>query len=132
MTDGSTDVLLPSPGVTHTMGHDHVVLLDERGRARGTAHKATGHGQGTPLHLALSCYVVRDDGKLLLSRRSPAKRTWPGSWTNACCGHPRPGELMDDAVRRHLRDELGLHPLRIRVALPDFAYRATMQNGVVE
>ena len=39
---------------------------------------------------------------------------------------------MDAAVRRHLRDELGMRPTRLKVALPDFTYRATMDNGLVE
>ena len=111
---------------------DLVVLLDSSGRPTGTARKSTVHTDKTPLHLALSCYVVRADGRVLLTRRSPSKRTFPGMWTNACCGHPRPGEAMEDAVRRHLRDELGIRPDRLRVALPDFTYRAAMDNGIVE
>ncbi|MCU1393173.1 MAG: idi [Ilumatobacteraceae bacterium] len=131
MMDGDTSLLAASTAA-RTTPNDHVVLLDASGRPRGSADKATVHSCNTPLHLAVSCYVVRDDGKLLLSRRAAAKRTWPGVWTNACCGHPRPGEPITDAVRRHLRDELGLRPRRLRVALPDFAYRATMRNGIVE
>ena len=111
---------------------DLVVLLDSSGRPTGTARKSTVHTDKTPLHLALSCYVVRADGRVLLTRRSPSKRTWPGVWTNACCGHPRPGEAVDDAVRRHLRDELGIGPDKLRLALPDFTYRAAMDNGIIE
>lgn len=115
-----------------TSGDDHVVLLDPQGRAVGSARKLDVHGSATPFHLATSCYVVRGDGRLLLTRRSAAKLTWPGSWTNACCGHPRPGEQLADATTRHMRDEIGLAPLQLRMALPDFTYRATMPNGWVE
>ena len=115
-----------------TSADDLVVLLDSSGRPCGTARKSTVHTDTTPLHLALSCYVVRADGRVLLTRRSLSKRTFPGVWTNACCGHPRPAEALDDAVRRHLRDELGIRPDRLRLALPDFTYRAAMDNGIVE
>ena len=115
-----------------TSVNDLVVLLDSSGRPTGTARKSTVHTDRTPLHLALSCYVVRADGRVLLTRRSSSKRTFPGVWTNACCGHPRPGEAVDDAVRRHLRDELRIRPDRLRLALPDFTYRAEMANGIVE
>jgi geranylgeranyl diphosphate synthase type I len=110
----------------------HVVLVDEVGLPTGTASKATVHGTETPLHLGFSCYVVRPDGSTLLTRRAAAKRTWPGTWTNACCGHPRHGETLRQAVERHLRDELGLTPTRIALAIGDFTYRATMADGTVE
>lgn len=115
-----------------TSWDDPVVLLDARGTACGTARKCDVHGTDTPLHLAVSCYVVRGDGMVLLTRRAATKHTWPTTWTNACCGHPRPGEALTDAARRHMLDEIGLRPLRLRCALPDFTYRATMDNGWVE
>src|SRR4051812_38074956 len=120
------------PDAIRTSIDDHVVLLDQFGRPTDTAVKRDVHGFDTPLHLAISCYVVGQDGDVLLTRRSSAKRTWPGVWTNACCGHPRPGESLEEAVRRHLYDEIGLVAGRLRLALPDFTYRATMDNGLVE
>jgi len=109
-----------------------VVLLDARGRPCGTAPKHAVHSDHTPLHLAFSCYVVDDAGRVLLTHRAAAKRTWPSTWTNACCGHPLPGETLRQAVTRHLRDELGVAVGHLAVALPDFAYRATMFDGTVE
>lgn len=111
---------------------EHVVLLDGRGRPCGTVPKASVHDRRTPLHLAFSCHVVRPDGAVLLTRRSASKRTWPGVWTNACCGHPQLGETLRDAVTRRLRDELGVEPQELRLALPDFSYRAEMDDGTVE
>ena len=109
-----------------------VVLIDESGRPSGTVPKRTVHGRSTPLHLAFSCYVVDDAGRVLLTRRSPAKRTWPATWTNACCGHPLPGETLRQAVARHLRHELDAQAIDLAVALPSFVYRATMGDGTME
>jgi isopentenyl-diphosphate delta-isomerase type 1 len=111
---------------------EHVVLLDSLGRPRGVLPKAIAHSQHTPLHLAFSCHVVRADGAVLLSRRATTKRTWPGVWSNACCGHPQAGESLRDAVSRRLREELGLRPVRLEIAVPDFAYRAEMADGTIE
>ncbi|NYF17288.1 isopentenyl-diphosphate delta-isomerase [Microbacterium sp. AK009] len=111
---------------------DHVVLLDEAGRAIGTAPKSSVHGSDTALHLAFSCHVVNDSGEVLVTRRALSKKTWPGVWTNSFCGHPRPAEPVLSAVRRHAESELGLVLSDIQLALPLFRYRATDASGVVE
>ena len=111
---------------------DHVVLLDEEGRAIGTAPKSSVHGTDTALHLAFSCHVLNRDGQMLVTRRALGKRTWPGVWSNAFCGHPRPAEPVVTAVRRHADFELGLSLTDLELALPLFRYRATDANGIVE
>ncbi|MFC8683276.1 isopentenyl-diphosphate Delta-isomerase [Microbacterium ureisolvens] len=111
---------------------DHVVLLDDDGRAIGTAPKSSVHGPDTALHLAFSCHVLNSEGQVLITRRALSKRTWPGVWTNSFCGHPRPAEPVMTAVRRHADFELGLTLQDVRVALPLFRYRATDANGIVE
>jgi isopentenyl-diphosphate Delta-isomerase len=113
------------------VGPELVVLLDRDGAAVGTAPKSEVHHARTPLHLAFSCYLVDDDGRVLLTRRAAGKRTFPGVWTNSFCGHPAPGEALDDAVRRRGRQELGLDVGTPRLVLPGFRYRAE-QDGVVE
>lgn len=109
-----------------------VVLLDEAGRSIGTALKADVHGAATPLHLAFSCYLFDDAGRILLTRRALDKRAFPGVWTNSFCGHPAPDEPMDAAVVRRARDELGADIADLRCVLPDFRYRAVDAGGVVE
>lgn len=111
---------------------EHVVLLDPSGRPTGGVPKREAHSAHTRLHLAFSCHVVAPDGRVLTTQRSSTKPTWPGIWTNACCGHPQLGETLRRAVTRRLVEELGLTPRRLALALPDFTYRAEMADGTVE
>ncbi len=111
---------------------ESVVLLDEAGYASGTAAKAAVHHAETPLHLAFSCYLFNEAGQFLLTRRATSKLTWPGVWTNTCCGHPAPDESMAASVRRRLRQELGIGAAKLALVLPRFRYRARMDNGVIE
>ncbi len=111
---------------------DSVVLVDEAGCASGTADKTAVHHTQTPLHLAFSCYLFNEAGQFLLTRRAESKRTWPGVWTNTCCGHPLPGEPTSGGVLRRLREELGISAAKLALVLPRFRYQARMASGVLE
>jgi isopentenyl-diphosphate delta-isomerase type 1 len=109
-----------------------VVLVDAAGQPIGQVLKNDIHGTQTPLHLAFSVHIFDDFGRVLLTRRGLSKRTWPGVWTNTCCGHPAPSEAIEQAVRRRLRFELGLEVDDLKCVLPDFTYTATDASGIVE
>ncbi len=119
-------------GMTATTNDELVVLLDDSGAPCGSARKADVHHASTPLHLAFSCWLFDVDGRTLLTQRALSKKTWPGIWTNSFCGHPAPGEPIADAVLRRGQQELGAVVARPTVTLPDFRYRAVMDDGIVE
>lgn len=115
-----------------TYDYGSVVLVDDEGAPIGSAQKHHIHTAHTPLHLAFSCYLSDHAGRLLLTRRALAKRTWPGVWTNSFCGHPAPGEPIADAIHRHAATELGARLTALRLVLPSFRYTATDAGGIVE
>jgi len=111
-----------------TASHD-IVLVDARGQAVGSGEKLDVHHRGA-LHRAFSIFLFNARGEQLLQRRAHAKYHSGGLWTNACCGHPRPGEATAAAAARRLGEELGIEaPLSEAFA---FTYRAELDRGLVE
>jgi isopentenyl-diphosphate delta-isomerase type 1 len=115
-----------------TVTEESVVLVSDAGEPIGATPKSEVHTLATPLHLAFSLYLFDADDRLLLTRRALGKRTWPGVWTNTCCGHPGPGEPMEDAVRRRVGEELGVELADLTCVLPDFSYTAVDASGIME
>jgi len=83
-----------------------VTLVDAEDNAIGSCDKITAHREGK-LHRAFSILITNPDGELLLQRRAAHKYHFASRWSNACCGHPRPGESTSAAARRRLSEELG-------------------------
>ena len=109
---------------------EKVILVDDCDREIGTGQKHAVHRQGS-LHRAFSVIVWDTADRMLLQQRSSDKYHSGGLWTNACCGHPRPGESTPAAARRRLVEELGFSvPLTEIVAFPYSAKDAV--SGLVE
>ena len=96
----------------------------------GSSGKIEAHRAGK-LHRAFSILITNPDGDFLLQRRASCKYHFAGRWSNACCGHPRPGEETLAAARRRLAEELGIVAPLDRVA--EFRYRAAdPASGLIE
>lgn len=110
-----------------------IVYVDEDGVPTGeTAPKLAAHTTSTKRHLAFSCYIFDDDGKLLVTQRALSKKVWPGVWTNSVCGHPGPGETLEHALRRRLDYELGMGVTDITLVLPAYKYTTPPYEGIIE
>ena len=68
-----------------------------------------------------------------MTQRALSKKVWPGVWTNSVCGHPMPGEAIEDAIRRRAKDELGIEGLQdIACVLPKYKYTTPPYNDIIE
>lgn len=108
---------------------EEVVLVDEQDGEVGRMEKMQAHREGV-LHRAFSVFIFNDAGEMLLQRRALEKYHSPGLWTNACCSHPRPGEDVEAAAHRRLREELNFDAEL--EALGSMLYRADVGGGLVE
>lgn len=108
---------------------EKVILVDADDRPVGTAPKLDAHEDGN-LHRAFSVLIHDGAGNLLLQKRHRGKYHSGGLWTNACCGHPRPGEDTRSAAARRLEEEMGF--TSELTALGTVTYRADVGNGLIE
>ncbi|MEO5599717.1 MAG: isopentenyl-diphosphate Delta-isomerase [Cyclobacteriaceae bacterium] len=108
---------------------EHVILVDSKDNAIGTMEKMEAHKRGE-LHRAFSILLLNDAGKLLLQKRSANKYHSAGLWTNTCCSHPLPGEKIEDATRRRLKEEMGID---LQPAFSySFIYKAKLDRNLIE
>lgn len=106
-----------------------VVLVNERDEPVGTMEKIEAHQKGL-LHRAFSVFVFDSKGRMLLQQRAAEKYHGAHLWTNACCSHPFPGEAVEEAAKRRLKEELGFTtPLQ---EIFSFTYHAHVENNLIE
>lgn len=109
---------------------EQVVLVDPSDRPTGVMEKLAAHREGR-LHRALSVILRSPDGRLLMQRRASGKYHSGGIWTNTCCSHPRPGEPVELAAIRRLREEMGIELPHLDKLFATI-YRAPVGQGLVE
>jgi isopentenyl-diphosphate delta-isomerase len=108
---------------------EHVILVDESDKSIGTEEKIKAHKNGL-LHRAFSIFVFNPSGELLLQKRNPEKYHCGNLWSNTCCSHPRPEELLRMAIHRRLIEEMGFDCELFHMG--SFIYRSRLSNGFTE
>jgi isopentenyl-diphosphate Delta-isomerase len=106
-----------------------VILVDQNDHAIGTMEKMEAHRKGH-LHRAFSILIFNAKGEMLLQKRAKQKYHSGGLWTNACCSHPQPGEKIEEATRRRLREEMGID---VETSFSHkFIYKAPLDQDLIE
>ena len=59
------------------------------------------------LHNEVGIFIINDDGKVLLQKRSANKRFSPNKW-GLCAGHVDAYESLETAALREIKEEVGL------------------------
>src|SRR3990167_3418340 len=109
---------------------ERVILVNSQDQEIGVEEKLRAHQLGL-LHRAFSVCLFNAQGELLLQQRALSKYHSGGLWTNTCCSHPRPGESIAQAVRRRLKEEMGIVEGNWQPASA-LLYRAELAGGLIE
>jgi 8-oxo-dGTP pyrophosphatase MutT (NUDIX family) len=71
--------------------------------------------------------IVDDDGRIFVQRRSKDRKLYPDTW-DIVGGHVEPGETVEDALHREVREETGWRVSIVLGELGDHAY--TGDDGI--
>lgn len=83
-------------------------LVDEDGNITGSVSRGEAHSGTKLLHPVVHLHVFNSKGELYLQKRPAWKDIQPDKWDTACGGHVDLGENIDMALRREVREELGI------------------------
>lgn len=86
---------------------DSIILVNNDDEEVGYGEKLQVHLKGQ-LHRAFSLFIVNNKHEVLIQKRAYNKYHSGGLWTNACCSHPRAGEVIETSIRKRVFEELGL------------------------
>ncbi len=86
---------------------EYIILVDEDDNEIGYGEKLEVHVKELR-HRAFSIFIYDPaTERMLIQKRAEGKYHSGGKWSNACCSHPRKGEIMENALARRLEEELG-------------------------
>jgi len=83
-------------------------IVDAEGHTIGSATRAECHNGSKLLHPVVHLHLFNSKGELFLQKRPEWKDIQPGKWDTAVGGHIDYGETPEDALRREVREELGI------------------------
>ncbi|RGN49281.1 MULTISPECIES: NUDIX domain-containing protein [unclassified Bacteroides] len=83
-------------------------IVDEHGNIIDAATRGECHSGSKQLHPVVHLHVFNSKGELYLQKRPEWKDIQPGKWDTAVGGHIDLGENVEQALKREVREELGI------------------------
>ncbi|WP_455643390.1 NUDIX hydrolase [Parabacteroides sp.] len=100
-------------------------LVNEEGETIGKATRKECHSGSKILHPVVHLHIFNEAGDLYLQKRSMNKDIQPGKWDTSVGGHIDYGETVEEALRREVREELGITGF-----VPQFITRYVFESAI--
>lgn len=105
--------------------------MDREGRTVGKATRGECHNGSHLLHPVVHLHVFNSKGELYLQQRPDWKDIQPGKWDTAVGGHVDYGESTTDALRREVREELGITEF-VPVFMDSYVFESERESEYVD
>lgn len=112
------------------MSQEYFPLVNEEGKTIGKATRKECHSGSKMLHPVVHLHIFNDNGDLYLQKRSMRKDIQPGKWDTAVGGHIDYGETVEEALRREVREELGVTDIS-PVLITSYIFESAIEKELV-
>ena len=93
-------------------------IVDENDKLTGRVEERKIVDKENLWHRVVSCWIMNEKGEILLQKRSATKDRNPNRWGKTG-GHVDSGETTDEAIRREVKEEVGIEIPKNQIILTD-------------